>query len=228
MQGWSRKMQPLRNPVPLLQRLAAAFATRTSTQAAVPRTRQMGTSRHHDQPAQLAPQAHWGSLTRILFLLKSSRRAFPRNGSRASPAAPGFDPGPIPPRARRVASRNHNLAPARPSPRRGPIFQSITRFGMTGRVGDPATGSPDLPSPPVDGPQPLVQPGRPLRGRPLCSGHRFCPVETSCPRERGGRDGRVFGSGAGRNRADAGAQLTGCRVSYGASSTSRRAPRVSW
>jgi hypothetical protein len=29
------------------------------------------------------------------------------------------------------------------------------------------------------------------------------------PRERGGRDGRVFGSGAGRNRADAGAQLTG-------------------
>ena len=31
------------------------------------------------------------------------------------------------------------------------------------------------------------------------------------PRERGGRDGRVFGSGAGRNRADAGAQLTGFR-----------------
>ena len=31
-------------------------------------------------------------------------------------------------------------------------------------------------------------------------------------RERGGRDGRVFGSGAGRNWADAGAQLTGCRV----------------
>ena len=32
------------------------------------------------------------------------------------------------------------------------------------------------------------------------------------PRERGGRDGRGFGSGAGRNRADAGAQLAGCRV----------------
>ena len=28
-------------------------------------------------------------------------------------------------------------------------------------------------------------------------------------RERGGRDGRVFGSGAGRNRADAGAQING-------------------
>ena len=31
------------------------------------------------------------------------------------------------------------------------------------------------------------------------------------PRERGGRDGRVFGSGAGRNRADAGAQLAEIR-----------------
>jgi hypothetical protein len=82
--------------------------------------------------------------------------------------------------ARRVASRNHNLAPARPSPRRGPISRGTTRFGMAGRVGDPTTGSPDLPSPPVDGPLPLVQPGRPLRGSPLCPGNRFCPVETSC------------------------------------------------
>jgi hypothetical protein len=32
--------------------------------------------------------------------------------------------------------------------RRGPIFQSITRFGMTGWDGDPTTGSPDLHSPP--------------------------------------------------------------------------------
>ena len=34
---------------------------------------------------------------------------------------------------------------------------------MTGWVGDPATGFPDLPSPPVDGPQPLVLPRRHLR-----------------------------------------------------------------
>jgi hypothetical protein len=52
---------------------------------------------------------------------------------------------------------------------------------MTGWVGDPTTGSPDLTSPPVDGPQPLVQQRRPLRGSPLCSGNRFCPVETSWP-----------------------------------------------
>jgi hypothetical protein len=32
----------------------------------------------------------------------------------------------------------------------------------------------------VDGPQPLVQQRRPLRRSPLCSGNRFCPVETSC------------------------------------------------
>ena len=31
------------------------------------------------------------------------------------------------------------------------------------------------------------------------------------PRERGGRDGRVFGSGAGRNRADEGTELGGVR-----------------
>jgi hypothetical protein len=75
-------------------------------------------------------------------------RASPRNGPGISPADPCFDSGPILLRARRVASRNHNLAPARPSHRRGPIFQSITRFGMTGWDGDPTTGSPDLPSPP--------------------------------------------------------------------------------
>jgi hypothetical protein len=33
----------------------------------------------------------------------------------------------------------------------------------------------------VDGPQPLVQPGRPLRGSPLCSGKRLWPVETPWP-----------------------------------------------
>jgi hypothetical protein len=33
------------------------------------------------------------------------------------------------------------------------------------------------------------------------------------PRERGGRDGRVFGSGAGRNRADEGTQLGETEVS---------------
>ena len=41
----SRTTRPLRNPVPLLQRLAAGFATRTSTRAAVPRTHPMGTPR---------------------------------------------------------------------------------------------------------------------------------------------------------------------------------------
>ena len=76
----------------------------------------------------------------------------------------------------------HNLAPARPSPHGGPIFQSIIRFGMTEWVGDPTIGSPDLPSPPVDGPQPLVPPRRPLRVSPLCSGKRFWPVETSWQR----------------------------------------------
>jgi hypothetical protein len=76
--------------------------------------------------------------------------------------------------------RRAPLARARPSPHGGLIFQSIIRFGMTGWVGDPAIGSSDLPSPPVDGPQPLVQPGRPLRGSPLCSGKRLWPVETPC------------------------------------------------
>ena len=76
--------------------------------------------------------------------------------------------------------RRAPLARARPSPHGRLIFQSIIRFGVTGWVGDPAIGSPDLPSPPVDGPQPLVQPGRPLRGSPLCSGKRLWPVETSC------------------------------------------------
>jgi hypothetical protein len=51
---------------------------------------------------------------------------------------------------------------------------------MTGWVGDPTTGSPCLPSPPVSGTQPLVQQRRPLRRSPLCSGKRFWPVETSC------------------------------------------------
>ena len=41
----SRKMQPLRNPVPLLQRLPAAFTTCTSSRSVVPRTRAMGTAR---------------------------------------------------------------------------------------------------------------------------------------------------------------------------------------
>ena len=68
-------------------------------------------------------------------------------------------------RGRRGASAP--LARARTPPRRGLIFQSITRFGMAGWVGDPTTGSPGLPSPPVDGPQPLVQQRRPLRRSPL-------------------------------------------------------------
>jgi hypothetical protein len=34
---------------------------------------------------------------------------------------------------------------------------------------------PAPPPPPVDGPQPLVQPGRPLRRSPLCSAKRFRP-----------------------------------------------------
>ena len=43
------------------------------------------------------------------------------------------------------------------------------------------------------------------------------------PRERGGRDGRVFGSGAGRNRADAGAQLGEIRGFARVHSTTKRA-----
>ena len=49
---------------------------------------------HHDKPAQLAPQAHWGSLdlTRIFFLLKSNRRL-------AAAPSPATGPGyPQPPR----------------------------------------------------------------------------------------------------------------------------------
>jgi hypothetical protein len=46
MQGWIRERcgRYLRTAAPLLQRLAAAFATHTSTRAVVPRTRQMGTA----------------------------------------------------------------------------------------------------------------------------------------------------------------------------------------
>ena len=44
--------------------------------------------------------------------------------------------------------RRAPLARARPSPHGGLTFQSIIRFGMTGWVGDPTIGSPDLPSPP--------------------------------------------------------------------------------
>jgi hypothetical protein len=93
----------------------------------------------------------------------------PRSGPGSPPAAPGFNSGPIAPLTRRVASRAHNLVPARTPPRRGLIFQSTTRFGMTGWVGDPTTGSPGLPSPPVGGPQPLVQQRRPLRRRAHCA-----------------------------------------------------------
>ena len=116
------------------------------------------------------------ALRQIFFRVKkqpqAGRRACPRTGPGVPPAALGFDLGPIAPWFRRAGPCAHNLAPARPSPHRGLIFQSIIRFGMTGWVGDPTIGSPDLPSPPVDGPQPLVQPGRPLRGNPLCSGKR--------------------------------------------------------
>jgi hypothetical protein len=137
---------------------------------------------HHDKPAQSALHGPLKPSNADTLFAKSSIRRLAAAPSPATgpgypqPPRPCFDSGPIPPRARRVASRNHNLAPARPSPRRGPIFQSTTRFGMTGWVGDPTTGSPDLPSPPVGGPLPLVQPGRPLRGSPLCPGNRFCPV----------------------------------------------------
>ena len=43
------------------------------------------------------------------------------------------------------------------------------------------------------------------------------------PRERGGRDGRGFGSGAGRNRADAGAQINGIQGFARVHSTTKRA-----
>ena len=112
----------------------------------------------------------------------AGRRPAPRSGPGAPPAPLGFGLGPIATQPRRAGPRAHDLAPARTPPRRGLIFQSITRFGMTGWVGDPTTGSPGLASPPVDGPQPLVQQRRPLRRSPLCSGNRFCPVEMSCPR----------------------------------------------
>jgi hypothetical protein len=145
---------------------------------------------HHDKPAQLALHGPLKLSNADTFLLKVSAGWPPRLPpqrardipSWISPAAPCFDSGPNShpgPGGWPPATTNHNLAPAHPSPRRRPIFQSTIRFGMTGWVGDPTTGSPDLPSPPVGGPLPLVQPGRPLRGSPLCSGNRFCPVETS-------------------------------------------------
>ena len=41
----TRTMRPLRNPVPLLKRLPAAFATHTSNQSVVPRTHPIATPR---------------------------------------------------------------------------------------------------------------------------------------------------------------------------------------
>jgi hypothetical protein len=97
--------------------------------------------------------------------------------------------GPIATQPRRAGPRAHNPAPARTPPRRGLIFQSITRFGMTGWVGDP-TPNHRLPWP--HQPPPWMAPSRWFsRECPFVGAHYALEIASVQLRRRVAREGVV-------------------------------------
>jgi hypothetical protein len=137
----------------------------------------------HDNWVQLTLQRPGEALQPLIL------RCLKSNLGLAAAPPPEAGPGPHqPPRASVWAQLRPSPGGRGPAPTTWhppalrPAGDSLSRAqpGLAWWVGDPTTGSPGLTSPPVGGPQPLVQQRRPLRRSPLCSGNHFCPVETSC------------------------------------------------